>query len=143
METHYQYFFNAAGNFLTLIGAICLAVLPLIVTFINHCLKKQYRLSWLITIPSIFYVVIFFSVAYAYSKMIHLLAQNRFEDFIIDYWLNYLQIFSSNPISLELVIWWCLFLTTIILVTLMFVIRSLGLKKEDLGPTKGEHDESN
>lgn len=129
METHFQYFFNVAGNFLTLIGAICLAVLPLIVSFINECFKEKYRLSWLIIIPILFYMVIFTLVVLAYSEMMRLLAQDLIQDFIIDYWLNYLQICSGNPMSLELVLWWCLFGTTIILAVSMFFIRHIGPKR--------------
>jgi len=123
METHYQYFINAASNFLTYIGAISLAVLPGITSFIGYSLRKNYRLIWLLIIPVIFYISIFFLVISAYSKLLQHLAENRCRVFI-EYWLNY---WCSK--SFEWVIWYSLFGTTLILVIIMLIIFLMGAKE--------------
>lgn len=126
MEPHYQYFVNAASNFLTLIGATSLAVLPGIASFIVFSLRKHYRLTWLLIFPIALYISIFFLVVRSYSKLLSHLAENKCSEFI-KYWLNY-NIFGIIK-SFEHVIWWGLLSTTLILGIMMLVIHFNGEKK--------------
>ena len=123
METHYQYFVNAASNFLTLVGAISLAVLPGITSFVGYSLRKQYRLLWLLLVPVVLYISIFFLVISAYSKLLHYLAENRCRAFV-DYWLNY-----WGTRSFEWVVWCSLFGATLVLGGIMLVVFFKGAKK--------------
>ena len=123
METHYQYFVNAASNFLTLIAAISLAVLPGITSFIVFSLRKHYRFIWLLIVPIALYISIFFLVIHSYSKLLHYLAENKCRAFI-EYWLNY-----WGTRSFEWFVWWSLFSTTLILCVIMLVIYFKGGKK--------------
>ena len=123
METHYQYFVNVASNFLTLIAAISLAVLPGITSFIVFSLRKHYRFIWLLIVPIVLYISIFFLVIHSYSKLLRYLAEDKCPAFI-EYWLNY-----WGTRSFEWVVWWSLFGTTLILCVIMLVIYFKGGKK--------------
>jgi len=117
-EIHYQFFVTTVTHFLTYVGAISLAMLPIITGFVTYIRRESIRNLWLLLIPGGLYTFWFFFLTYTYSRLTDAVADNQIFCFI-KWW-------KDNYIAW--VIWFGLFVCIVALIIIMLIIflRSKG-----------------